>query len=72
MRRVRRGAGVQGGEPEEGWDRKMQWWLRGKRDFFFLKSDCGLDTHLYREISDRCKLKENARIPNIMTIEKFI
>jgi len=49
-----------------------RWWLSGKRFFFFLKSDCGLDTHLYREIFDRCKLKENTRIPNIMTIEKFI
>ena len=46
------------------------WWLR--EEVFFFKSDCGLDTHLYREIFDRCKLKENARIPNIMTIEKFI
>ena len=62
---------MQGSEPEEGWDRKMVV-VKREEDFFFLKSDCGLDTHLYREIFDRCKLKENARIPNIMTIEKFI
>jgi len=45
----------------EGW-----WWLRGKRLFFFVESDCGRDTHLYREIFDSCKLKENVRIRNIM------
>jgi hypothetical protein len=46
--------------------------VKRKEAFFFVKSDCDRDTHLYREIFDICKLKENVRIPNIMTTEKFI
>jgi len=40
--------------------------------FFFVKPDCHRDTHLYHERFDSYKLKENVRIPNNMTTEKFI
>jgi len=44
------------------------------KEAFFAKSDRGRGKYscILREIFDSCKLKENVRIPSIMTIEKFV
>jgi hypothetical protein len=52
---------VQGSESEERWEHGRMVVVKRKEDFS-AKSDC---IHVYREMFEHCKLRENVRIPRI-------